>query len=120
MGFDSVDNKNILRIRPMPITIQGRYPQLKYRTPALYIYSDIIEDVLVGDVERPLLRAVGIDGIMGQTTSKEFLHLHYKPVKKGYINSILIEIKDDTGRDIDFTSGKTICTLHFRRCGLEV
>ncbi len=123
LGLSTPDATQAIRLHRLPHFPFGKNPPpLKFRTPALYVYSDIIEDVCVGDSKTPLLRTVGIDGgsgaDMGQTRSQEFLHPHYKPVKKGYINNIFIEIKDDTGRDIDFTTGKVICTLHFRRCGL--
>ena len=95
-------------------------PPHVFRSPALYVYSDIVEDEQVGDTRAPLLRTVHIDGTVGQTVNKEFERPYYKPVRKQYINSILVEIKDDTGRDIEFTSGKVICVLHFRRRGLAI
>ena len=104
----------------VPYQTQSTKPQMKFNTPALYVYSDIIGDELVGDAKVPLLRAVPIDGEMGDFVHKEFIRPYYKSVNKGYINSILIEVKDDTGQDMQFTIGKVICTLHFRRCGLAV
>ncbi len=95
-------------------------PPHVFRCPALYVYSDIVEDEQVGDTRAPLLRTVHIGGSVGQTVNKEFERPYYKPVRKQYINSILVEIKDDTGRDIEFTSGKVICVLHFRRRGLAI
>ena len=95
-------------------------PQMKFKTPALYVYSDIVEYQVVGDVKVPLLRTVPIDGQMGDFVHKEFIRPYYKPITQGYINSILIEIKDDTGQDLEFKTGKVICTLYFRRCGLAV
>ena len=107
-------------LQQIPFATASTRPQLKFNTPALYVYSDIVGDELVGDVKVPLLRAVPIDGDMGDFVHKEFIRPYYKSLTKGYINSILIEVKDDTGQDIDFTLGKVICTLHFRRCGLAV
>ena len=104
----------------VPYNTQSTKPQMKFNTPALYVYSDIIGDELVGDAKVPLLRAVPIDGEMGDFLHKEFIRPYYKSVNRGYINSILIEVKDDTGQDMQFTIGKVICTLHFRRCGLAV
>lgn len=109
-----------LTFQEMPFHSQSTRPQMKFKTPALYVYSDIIGDELVGDAKVPLLRAVPIDGEMGDFVHKEFIRPYYKQLTKGYINSILMEVKDDTGEDIEFTLGKVICTLHFRRCGLAV
>ena len=91
-----------------------------FHSPALYVYSDVIKNDHVADVKVQLLRTVHIDGKMGTRVCKEFQRPYYKPVAKQYINDILLEIKDDTGKDIDFTTGKVICVLHFRRCGLAV
>ena len=104
----------------IPFETASTRPQLKFNTPALYVYSDIVGDELVGDVKVPLLRAVPIDGDMGDFVHKEFIRPYYKCLTKRYLNSILIELKDDTREDIDCTLGKVICTLHFRRCGLAV
>ena len=103
-----------------PIKNKSRRPLLKHRTPAVNVYTDIIDAELVGDAKVKLLRAVGIEGEMGHFATKEFIRPYYKPVTTNYINSILIELKDDTGKDLDFTVGKVICKLHFRRCGLAV
>lgn len=118
MGFKSP--KNDVELIQFPNETSKKGPPLKFKTPALYVYTDIITDDYVGDVKIPLLRAVGIEGDRGEFANKEFIHPHYKALKTGYINSIRIEVKDDTGEDIDFAVGKVICTLHFRRCGLEV
>lgn len=118
LGFTTPSNE--VDIIQFPKETSNKGPGLKFKSPALYVYTDIIADDFVGDVKIPLLRAVGIEGDRGDFANKEFIHPHYKPLKTGYINSIRIEVKDDTGQDIDFTVGKVICTLHFRRCGLEV
>ena len=95
-------------------------PPSMFHSPALYVYSDVIKNDQVADVKVQLLRTVHIDGKMGTSVCKEFQRPYYKPVAKQYINDILLEIKDDTGKDLDFTTGKVICVLHFRRCGLAV
>ena len=95
-------------------------PPSMFHSPALYVYSDVVKNEQVGDVKVQLLRTVHIDGKMGTSVCKEFQRPYYKPVAKQYINDIVLEIKDDTGKDLDFTTGKVICVLHFRRCGLAV
>ena len=93
---------------------------LKFNTPALNVYSDIVGEEPVGDVKVPPLRAVPIDGDMDDFVHKDFTRPYYKSLTKGYMNSILIELKEDNGQGIEFRLGNVICTLHFRRCGLAV
>ena len=81
---------------------------------SLYVYSDICEPQFVGDVMAPLLRTVALDGKRGEYTSKIFDVPHYIPVGLNGINSIKINIKDDTGEDVPFLDGKVMCKLHFR------
>ena len=113
LGFDLPERYFTLPIPSQSIAI---VPLLVEKTPSLYIYSDIVEDVYVGDSKVPLLRTVPIQGVRGQNVTITFHKPFYKPLAKVYINSILIEVKDDTGKEISFTSGKVICTLHFRKC----
>lgn len=81
---------------------------------SLYVYSDICEPQFVGDVMAPLLRTVALRGKRGEYISKIFDVPHYIPVALNGINSIEINIKDDTGEDVSFLDGKVVCKLHFR------
>ena len=118
LGFESLTEE--VSFHAIPFKSRSVRPLMKFNTPALYVYTDIVADELVGDAKVPLLRTVPIDGQMGDFMHREFIRPYYKRLSKGYISSILIEVKDDTGKDIDFTQGKVICNLHFRRCGLAV
>ncbi len=104
----------------MPLQSRSRYHLMRQKIPALYLYSDVVEDELVGDSKVPLLRTVPISGKRGDMVNINFPRPFFKPVTKGYINSIEIEIKDDTGKNISFNSGKVICVLHFRKCCLQI
>ena len=39
---------------------------------ALYVYCDILEHILVGDVVAPLLRVIGVTGKQGDTIRKTY------------------------------------------------
>lgn len=93
-------------------------PLLLYQTPALYVLCDCIQFQLVGDSQVPLLRVVSATGKHGDIVEREFAKLYYIPVSKGYISTIEIQISDDTGEKIAFESGKLVCMLHFRKCGV--
>jgi hypothetical protein len=83
----------------------------------LFVYSDIVQFQNVGDTFAPLLRTIPISG-----TNEAFKPIHYIyntpqyiPVSRSNIDSIEIDIKDDLGNKIPFTSeGKVIVKLHFR------
>lgn len=87
---------------------------------AMYIYSNVVEPVYVGDVSARLLRVVPIQGQHGDYKSIAFDRPHYKPV--GLVGGRVIEIKicDDTGKKIEFESGKVVVTLHFKRSKLQI
>ena len=81
---------------------------------SFYVYTDIIEHQIVGDVVVPLLANVALKGNYGDVVSASFNNPHYKPVSMSELYSINIEIKDDEGKKILFDDGKLITKLHFR------
>ena len=73
----------------------------------LYIYTDCFEQQLVGDVQAQLLRNVCVknaDPISIQTTSFEFPH--YIPLSQRDFDIIEINIRDETGRNVQFQFGQ--------------
>ena len=82
---------------------------------SMFIYSNIIEHHIVGDTRAPLLRIVNVEGKPGETTTKLYDSPHYIPLKQKLIDTIEMDIRDDTGRAIPFVSGKLIVKLHFRK-----
>jgi hypothetical protein len=81
----------------------------------LFVYCDVAEDVIVGDMMAPLLRTVNGDGRYGDTVHKIYTAPLYVPVQKSHFDTIEINIRSDTGQLVPFTFGRTIATLHFRR-----
>jgi len=82
---------------------------------SLYVYSDVLENVPVGDTEAPLLRVVDASGHSGENIHRTFDRPRYVPIQKKRFDSIEIDIKDDVGLPIGFEGGKLIVVLHFRR-----
>jgi hypothetical protein len=83
---------------------------------SLYVYSDIVEYQIVGDVNAPLLQVVPTF----QSSSNLYVHKiydapHYVPVSRSNIETIEINILTDLGDPVYFSSGKLIIKLHFRR-----
>ena len=79
---------------------------------SLFVYCDIVEDVVVGDVKAPLLRTVNIDG--KDMVSRIYHTVQYVSMQRCQFDTIEINIRDDTGRRVPFQRGKVIVTLHFR------
>ena len=95
---------------------QSKYqPDINRGFHSLYIYCNIVDSQIVGDVYAPLLRTVAIKGNRGQVVNETFNQIHYVPVNTDEVSTIEINIKDDTGDDVSFQSGKVICKLHFRQ-----
>lgn len=91
------------------------------RTPScqMFVYCDIIEPRIVGDVYTPLLRVIQACGktnaIPGETAMKTLSPPHYIPLLLTNFRTIEINIRDHLGRPIPFESGTLTVTLHFRR-----
>ena len=85
------------------------------KVSSLYVYTDIIHSQYVGDVKVPLLRIVGVDGQHGNSVTKTFDRPQYLPVCRQTLDTIEIDIKDDTGDSISFQHGKLVVKLHFRK-----
>ena len=94
---------------------QDSLSRFDLQTPALFVYTDIIDYQIVGDVLAPLLRTVPVKGDRGKAQHVEFLHRIWLAVNKGYINSIELRICNDAGELISFPSGKVTIVLQFRR-----
>ncbi|GFW35958.1 uncharacterized protein TNCV_1927871 [Trichonephila clavipes] len=82
--------------------------------PVFYVYSDIVQPVVVGHVEAPLLRVVRISGDDGDAVSAQYDRPHYVPVIRQSFHTIEIEICLNSGDLLPFERGKVIVVLHFR------
>jgi hypothetical protein len=91
----------------------------------MFVYSDVVEYNVVGHTSVPLLRvipfkvdsAAAADQEGGNTyhVHREFVHPHYLPVSKSYLDTVNIAIKGDLGQNIPFTKGKVTVKLHFQK-----
>ena len=83
----------------------------------IYIYSDILNPRIVGNVKAPLFRQVEVPSKkpFGQDIHIKYKNLFYHPLNHFEINTIQIILKDDTGRDIQFKFGRISLSLHFRK-----
>lgn len=82
---------------------------------AMYIYSNIVQDTLVGNVYCPLLRIVHVTGKYHAHVDKTFINPFYIDVSPKTISAIEVSLRDDQGTLINFLTGKVILKLHFRK-----
>ena len=82
---------------------------------SLYVYCNVVDSQIVGDVFAPLLRTVAVSGERGSVVTATFDRPHYVPVSTDEVGMLEINIKDDTGDDVSFQFGKVIVKLHFRQ-----
>jgi hypothetical protein len=83
----------------------------------IYIYSDIAERQLVGDVVAPLLGIVPIKAVRGSRQVFTFKSPTYLPVSKQDFSSIRVKLRTERGKPVPFpeNSSNVVCMLHFRR-----
>lgn len=106
-----------------PLITGGDECNLKACCPTqMFIYTDIIEPQIVGDVVAPLLRIVNIDNLQnnsGNQVAKIFTHPHYVPLLTREFHQVEIDIRDDLGFYLPFTDGRLNVKLHFRKINLN-
>ena len=72
----------------------------------IYVYTDVVESRIVGDSVAPLLRALPVGGSHVETVSDRFTNIHYVPLLYSPFKSIEIDIRDDTGRRVPFSTAQ--------------
>ena len=82
----------------------------------VYVYCDLLEQVLVGDTKAPLLR------IIDRTSPEKSNVMHvasnpvqYVPLQKKHFDTMAIKLATDGGERVPFVAGKWILIIEFRR-----
>ena len=101
-----------------PGIFEASLPPKISRLNEIYVYTDIIDIVLVGNTQAPLLGYFPVQSKWGSTSYWNFNPPYYVKVKENTIRTISIKLCDKTGETIKFESGTVICRLNFRRIGL--
>lgn len=81
----------------------------------LFVYTDIVDPQVVGDVLAPLLRIVKVTGSDGDVVSALYDRPHYLPLSRKNIETLEIVIRMHTGELTPFQFGRSYVTLHFRQ-----
>uniref|UniRef100_A0A1Y1KYY2 Uncharacterized protein n=1 Tax=Photinus pyralis TaxID=7054 RepID=A0A1Y1KYY2_PHOPY len=88
----------------------------------MFIYCDIVEPQIVGNVVSPLMRIVNITAEnynYGCHKDVVFSPTHYIPVMIKEFENIEINIRTDTGQSMPFEFGTLSLKLHFKKWGVH-
>ena len=114
LGYERNDKKEFLFCETAH---QATYPPLLHRgINNLFVYSNIVNSVLVGNTKAPLLLVCAFkESSQGIMVHQEFLNPTFVPVSRSSIHQIDILVRDEVGQAIPFLYGKTVLTLQFRK-----
>lgn len=82
--------------------------------PMLYVYCDLVEPQIVGDVQASLLKIVKVEGKDGEVVNAHYVRPHYVPVLRKHFQTIEIAVRLHSGELVPFERGRVIAVLHFR------
>ena len=99
-------------------TVEANLPPILGRINEIFVYTDIIDTVLVGNSQVPMLGYFPVQSKWGDQAYWNFNPPYYVRVKDKNIRTISIRLCDKTGETINFESGDVSCRLNFRRVGL--
>lgn len=114
LGFRCAETEIIVQdaVATHPASLHGGMPK------TMFVYSDVCDSHLTGDVQTPLLRAVPVNADnyrYGSMRTCTLSNPYYFPVAMNSFCSIEVDIRDHVGKPILFEEGTSIATLHFRR-----
>jgi hypothetical protein len=95
--------------------IAEKEPDMRAGFESMYVYCNILEPQIVGNISAPLLRIVNTEGKYPEIIVKTFDEPRYIPVLVKDISMIEVNIKNDVNEYVNFIYGKVIVKLHFRR-----
>ena len=81
---------------------------------SLFVYLNVVDSQIVGDVRAPLLRIVSARGKDGEIITIDYDNPQYVPLATKEFETVEVLITDDTGRKIPFERGRVVITLSFR------
>jgi hypothetical protein len=97
-------------------TKKGDYPVgLISNLTAIYVYTDIIQSQITGNVNSSLLQLIPIQGGPGQILQHSPIRPLYLPLRTNIVSTVTIELATNLGHNIEFGSGQVIVQLHFRK-----
>lgn len=115
LGFDSSHLTNFT-LDPESVITASHFPVINRAITTLYVYTNIVNDVNVGDVLAPLLLTCPFKkDDTNDVIQMEFMQPIYTSLNRNQFQQIDIQIYDEAGSLVPFVFGKTVLTLHFRK-----
>lgn len=112
LGFEPNVNLVTNPISKYPVNLYLGLPS------QIFIYCDICEPQIVGDVMTSLLRNVPLDSskyLYGAYKMNIFSHPYYIPVLRREFDTMEIDIRTETGHQLPFEFGTACVKLHFKQ-----
>ena len=81
----------------------------------IFVYTDFIENVMVGNSQTQLLGYFPVQSTWGNIAYWNFNPAYYIRIKEQNIRSLSLKLCNELGDVINIESGHVICRLHFRR-----
>ena len=80
----------------------------------LYVYLNLVESQIVGDIRAPLLHIVPAKGKDGEIVTINYNNPQYLSLTTRDFEIVEVLITNDTGKKIPFERGRVVITLNFR------
>ena len=96
------------------VTIASHKPILKRNVNNIFVYTNIVNFIHVGNTEAPLMRQFPISSQHNVLINREFINKIFIPVNRTTLDRIDVSIHDEAGALIPFEDGITTITLEFR------
>ncbi|GFU57451.1 uncharacterized transposon-derived protein F54H12.3 [Trichonephila clavipes] len=82
--------------------------------PLIYVYCDLVEPQIVGDIQAPLLKIVKVEGKDGEVVNSHYTRPHFVPVIRQHFQTIELVLRLHSGDLVPFERGRVIAVIHFR------
>ncbi|GFT67819.1 uncharacterized protein TNCV_4517991 [Trichonephila clavipes] len=70
--------------------------------PLIYVYSDLVEPQIVGDVQAPLLKIVKVEGKDGEVVNAHYTRPHYVSVIRRHFQTVEMVLRLHSGELVPF------------------
>ena len=88
---------------------------VNFRNHTVYMYTDLIRNIVVGDTEAPLLRCMAVKNQSQEAmTTYDFANPVFIPLNTNYFTEATIYLRDSVGQPIPFDYGEVVAILGLR------
>ena len=102
-------------IFPAGVYVSDWVADVKKGLNSLHVYCPLVESRMVGNAQVPLLRIVPVEGRNGEMITRVFDPIQYCPLLQKRLQTVEIDLRDDTGSIVPFERGRVVVILHCRK-----